>query len=329
MDKKTFSLFLIFMVSMWLLASCASAAPTAENLAFFEEPAPIEAMEEAPAAEESAADAALPGGGDTNVSGANVLPIAARADRLIIKNAEVTLLVANTETAIDLTTQIVTDVGGYIISSRVWYEDWGDTSYKYSTITMGVPVTEFERTLRRLRDIAVKVLDENATGEDVTDQYVDLQSQLENLEATRDRIRTFLEQAQTVEEALAVNEELSKVEGEIESIQGQINYLADRAAFSTITVTINPDLPELPTPTPIPTSTPEPWMPGETFGQATKTLQRTYQGLFDLVIWIVVVFIPVIAPFAFVGWLVWFVVKRGTTKNQGVEAKKVEPPASD
>ncbi|HNB52063.1 MAG TPA: DUF4349 domain-containing protein [Anaerolineales bacterium] len=330
MNKKTISLFLIFLVSIWLLASCAGAAP-AENFAMEEAVAPMAFVEpgeaapvEAPA--EAEMDAPSDGGeGITEVG--NTVPIAARDDRLIIKNAEVQLLVEDSETAIDLTTQVVTDVGGYIISSRVWYQDWGGVSYKYSTITMGVPVEEFERTLRRLRELAIRVLDENASGEDVTDQYVDLQSQLDNLIATRDRIRTFLDQAQTVEEALAVNEQLSEVEGEIETIQGQINYLADRAAFSTITVTINPNLPELPTPTPYPTSTPEAWKPGETFGQATKTLQNAYQGLFDLLIWIVVVFIPIIAPFVFVGWLVWFVIKKAWTKNQSKDSKRPEPPA--
>lgn len=328
MNKKTLSLFLIFLASIWLLASCAGAAPE-ENFAMEEAAAPLAYAEpgeaapvEAPAAAE-AQDMASGGNGITEVSG-NTVPIAARDDRLIIKNAEVQLLVEDSETAIDLTTQVVTDVGGYIISSRVWYEEWGAASYKYSTITMGVPVEEFERTLRRLRELAIQVLDENASGEDVTDQYVDLQSQLDNLIATRDRIRTFLDQAQTVEEALAVNEQLSEVEGEIEAIQGQINYLADRAAFSTITVTINPDLPELPTPTPVPTSTPEAWKPGETLGQATKTLQNAYQGLFELLIWIVVVFIPVIAPFVFAGWLFWFVVKKAITKKQAGKTKYEE-----
>jgi len=49
------------------------------------------------------------------------------------------------------------------------------------------------------------------SGQDVTDEYVDLQSRLGNLEATRDRIRTFLDQAQTVDEALRVNEQLAAV----------------------------------------------------------------------------------------------------------------------
>ena len=240
-----------------------------------------------------------------------------RSNRMIIKNAELVLLVSDTEVAIDRTTQVIEDVRGYIISSRVWYEKWGTESYKYSSITIGIPAEHFERTLRRLREIAIKVTNESAYGEDVTDQYVDLQSQSTNLEATRDRIIGFLERASTVEEALAVNEELTKIEGQIEDIQGQINYLADRSAYSTISITIEPELPEImpsPTPTLEPTATPVPWEASKTYTQATRVLSSTYKGLADLAIWLGIVIVPVLAPPVLVVFLVW---RWKTSRNSG------------
>jgi ABC-type transporter Mla subunit MlaD len=159
---------------------------------------------------------------------------------------------------------------------------------------LAVPVQEFENTLRRLRGLAVRVLNESASGEDVTDQYVDLQSRLRNLEATRDRIRTFLDQAATVNEALNVNRELSEIEDQIEQVKGRLNYLRDRAAFSTITVTLTP---LLPTPTPTPTPTPEAWRPGETVQQAGSVLVTILKGLTELAIWAIIV----LGPFAVVG----------------------------
>ena len=80
-----------------------------------------------------------------------------RSNRLIIKNAEIKLLVDNSDIAVDRTTQIIADVGGYIISSRVWYEEWGENLLKFSTITIGVPSDQFERTLQRLRDVAIRL----------------------------------------------------------------------------------------------------------------------------------------------------------------------------
>ena len=222
-------------------------------------------------------------------------------NHMIIKNGDVKLLVKDTDQALDGVTQIVTDMHGYVVSSRVWYQDYFGTNYKYVSLTMGVPVDQFENALRRLRGLAVRVLDENATGEDVTDQYVDLQSQLTNLEATRDRIKSFLDDAKTVDEALRINQQLSEVEGQIEKIKGQMNYLSDRSAFSTITISLEPELPTIvmtptPTATPIPVQALGPWDPGRTTHKATNALVSAYRVIVEMLIWVLVVLVPIFGP---------------------------------
>src|SRR5512140_24027 len=181
---------------------------------------------------------------------------------------------------------------------------------------MGVPVDQFETAMRRLRGVALRVVDDNASGEDVTDQYVDLQSQLTNLEATRDRIRTFLDQATTVDEALRINQQLSDVEVQIEKIKGQMNYLSNRSAFSTITINLEPELPKIemtptPTATPAPIASLGPWDPSATTQQATNTLVSAYRVLVEMLIWVFVVLLPIFGPPALVVWLVvWFLRRR-------------------
>ncbi len=328
MKSRPKYLAMIALLVIVLLAACASkaaptqmtyadglTAPKAGERAAMENGAPAAMPTQmAPAAQADANN----GTGSANVD-MDVLAASYRSDRKIIKNAEVKLQVEDTDVAIDRATQIVADVGGYIISSRVWYQDYLDKSYKYTTITIGVPVDQFERSLRRLRDLSLKVLDENATGQDVTDQYVDLQSQLDNLIATRDRIRAFLDQAQNVDEALRVNQQLAEVESQIEEIQGRMNYLSDRSAFSTISINMEPKLPEF---TPTPTPTPAPWSLQGTVDDATGTLTTAYQGLMEVMVWVVLVIVPIIAPFALVFWALWRLATR----------KKVAPqsePASD
>lgn len=302
---KAIPLF-VLLIALFLGACGGAPAPAA-----YEEPAAMPEIYagdsfagEAPAAEAAKqvleSSAALPVGPVYNTgTDANV----AATTHMIIKSAEIKLLVENTDTAIDRVTQVVGDAGGYIISSRVWYQAHYDgENYKYSTITIGVPVLQFERSLNRLRGLAVKVLDESASGEDVTDQYVDLESQLTNLEATRERIKSFLDDAKTVDEALRINAELSEIERQIEEIKGRMNYLQDRSSYSTITITLEPELPEIvPTPTPEPT----PWSPGETFEDATKTLTNAYQGIVELLIWFFIVLLPILAPPIFLVWLLW------------------------
>jgi hypothetical protein len=321
-------LLLIALMALIVLAACGGAmAPAAtEAPVMMDEPAaaPAEQQAEKGVAPQPA-DAFVAPPAPTaaafeisNASGENV--VLQNTNRKIIKNADVKLLVKDTDVAIDRTTQIIGDLGGYIISSRVWYQDYFGNNLKYSTISIGIPVDQFEQALTRLRGLSIRVLDENATGEDVTDQYVDLQSQLENLEATRARITEFLKDAKTVDEALRINQQLSDIENQIEQIKGRVNYLTDRSAFSTITVNFEPEFPILtatPTVTPAPTFTPRPtftstpWKPGETFTDASRTVTNTYRGLIDFLIWIVVVVIPVLAPFVFIFWLIWrFLVRR-------------------
>jgi hypothetical protein len=231
---------------------------------------------------------------------------AAAFQRMVIKNAEIRLLVKDSDIAIDSVTQTVGDVRGYIVSSQVWYVDNNGVNYKYATITIGIPSDQFETVMRRLRSLSIRVLSETASGQDVTDQYVDLQSQLTNLEATRDRIKSFLDQAKNVDEALKINQQLSDIEAQIEKVKGQMNYLSDRSAFSTINIQIEPDLPPAtatPSPTPRPTATPIPWKPGETLQHSTKTLTVAYQGIADFLIWLFVVIVPILLPPVLIVWV--------------------------
>jgi hypothetical protein len=258
----------------------------------------------------------------TNPSGD--LTVIKQSNRMIVKNADIKLTVKDTDVAIDRATQIVGDAGGYIVSSRVWYQDYYGNNLKYAAITIGVPVDEFEKVLSRMRALAIKVVDETATGDDVTDQYVDLQSQLTNLEATRARIQDFLKDAKTVDEALRINQELSNIESQIEQIKGRMNYLNDRSAYSTITLNLEPEFPVLtptPTATPYPTATPIPWNPGETFGQAKNTVTVLYQGIADFLIWLGVVILPIVLPPALILWGIWKWLNRKPTKVVSVKSE--------
>ena len=314
---KLFSLISSLTVAMLLVSACSApaAAPTQApampqaRLAAQEAAAPAQPQEAPAAGVASAADA----------SAANALAASAAKDksigvqaspyqqgRLIIKNGEITLLVADTDRALDQATSVATDTGGYIVASKTWLQD----GFKYAQMTMGVPVDQFEVAQRRLRGLAVQVLNDTASGQDVSDEFVDLQSRLNNQEATAARIREFLKDAKTVEEALKVNTQLTEVENEIEQIKGRMQYLKDRSAFSTLVVTLNPQQPTPTptlTPTPTPTPTPAYWQPGKTVEAAGDTLGGLLRGLIDAVIWFGIVLLPFAIPvLAIVAIVVYF-----------------------
>ncbi len=200
--------------------------------------------------------------------------------RLIIRDGRMVVTVVDTETAVNSATNLAVGLGGYIISQNMFDDVQGFT---YANMRLAVPVDQFEFALRELRKLG-EVTDESSSGEDVTDEYVDLNSRLTNLQATQERLLEFLDEAETIDEILEVNEELTKVEEDIAVIQGRINFLRDRAAFSTIDLTLNPLLPT-PTPSPTPTATPLPtpesWLPGDTAETAVVQLQNTAQNVAD------------------------------------------------
>jgi hypothetical protein len=251
-----------------------------------------------------------PGATTTNINNP------AQRQRLIIKTGELALTVDDTAVALQNATDLITAAEGYIISQHVWQEN----GHRYANLQVGVPVTAFERTLsqlRRLGDVTIDV----ASGQDVTDEYVDLDSRLGNLQATQARLREFLAQAQNVEEILAVNAELSRVEEELEVIQGRMNYLADRAAFSTINVTFNPILP---TPTPWPTPTPPVWNPLGTAEDAGSDLVELTQELVDGLIYTTIFCGPWMLIAAFLLYLLYRFARYITSRRQA----KNRPPTT-
>jgi hypothetical protein len=246
--------------------------------------------------------------------------------RMVIKDAEMELLVENTDRAIDQVTQLVADYGGYLISSQSWF----DGEFKYAAIRLAVPSQAFETALTNLRHIGVKVVKETGSGQDVSAEYTDLQSRLTNLEATAARVREFLKAAQTVEESLNVNQQLSELESQIEQIKGQMKYYEGRTAYSTITANLVPQRPTpTPSPTATPTATPTPkpgWNPANTFNNASGVLSTLFRTTIDLLIWLIVVFGPFALALGLVFWLLDRILRMRIRSQANRRSTLIHPP---
>ena len=219
-------------------------------------------------------------------------------ERLIIRNADMTIVAADTEAALTQIAQMAENGGGWVVSSNV-YQSSETTKTGY--IQIRVPSEGFQSVLDAIAGMSVRVESLSTSGQDVTEEYVDLSSQLVNLEATAARVRTFLDDAVRVEDALAVNAELSRLEGEIAVIKGRMQYLEQSSAFSSITVNVVPD--ELAQPIEV-----AGWQPSGVARQAIETLVSALQALANLVIWFVIVALPILLliliPFALILWLI-------------------------
>lgn len=321
--KKHFVIGFAFLMTVALAACGAAATPASVPGSGASAPQESAAQRApAPTSAPAATRAPEPTGGAAKSANGQASP--SQQTRMIIKNGEMQLLVNDTDRAIEKVTDAAVNNGGYIVSSRTDLAN----GFKSARITMGVPVEQFEVVQRQLRSLATAVLSDVASGQDVSDEYVDLQSQLTNQQATAARIREFLKDARTVEEALKVNDQLSQVESGIEKIKGRLQFLKDRSAFSTIIVDL---VPVRPTPTPTPTATPTPtptptfWQPDKTAEKATSTLSGLLRFAGDAIIWIVIVLGPCLIPLALIVALIAYLRRRA--RKKAPQAALAELPA--
>ncbi|MFW6182429.1 MAG: DUF4349 domain-containing protein [Chloroflexota bacterium] len=276
-----------------IIAGCANAqesgAPeSAASSADME--APVEAEEETVSEE---------GGSAGQRAASNAAQPGEVQERLIIRTGEISIVVEDTEETIDAITGLANGSGGWVVSSNVYQSNQA----KAGSITIRVPVEQFDAIKDQIEGMALEVTGSSSSGDDVTEEYVDLSARLENLEATADRVRTFLDEADDVEEALAVNSELSRLESDIESLKGRIQYLEESAAYSTITVRVTPD--ELSQPLEV-----GGWRPTGVAREALETLVSALQGLASIAIWLVIVALPLALIIILPIWLVVTFVRR-------------------
>ena len=152
-------------------------------------------------------------------------------NRIIVHTGRMSLVVHNVANALSQITDVSTDLGGWVVGSN-------RVSQHSGSIAIRVPAGSLQDAFNRIEALALEVASREITSQDVTDEYVDIESRLVSLRATRDRLLSFLEQSGTIEDALLVEKELSALEERIEGMQGRINYLSQTSAFSLIEVNL-------------------------------------------------------------------------------------------
>lgn len=153
------------------------------------------------------------------------------SQRKIIHKAIISAHVKKLTEAQEKITEKVSKYNGYIVESNI-YQD-GD-SMSHGRMVVRVPEEHFESFLTEAEGHVTKVLERNITGEDVTEQYVDLESRLKSKKAVEARLLVFMESAEKTEDLLKISSDLAKVQEEIEVIVGKIKYLDNQTSFSTI-----------------------------------------------------------------------------------------------
>ena len=154
-------------------------------------------------------------------------------NKKIIKTAFLKLEVKDFKVYGDILPKVVKQYGGYIANE----EQNQSSEKKESTISIKVPVEQFESLMNHLPNDAEKIIQKKIATEDVTGEVVDSKSRLHAKEKMRLKYLEFLKQAKNMEDVLKVQSEINDIQEELESASGRINYLAHQSAYSTINLT--------------------------------------------------------------------------------------------
>lgn len=224
--------------------------------------------------------------------------------RIIIRNATLRIVVSDTEAMLDEIAALAEEFGGWIVNSNISRVTTPSREEAVrGTINIRVMAERLAEALERIKSGALSVESENVTGQDVTQQYVDLTSRLTNLQAAETQLQSIMEDARRTEDVLSVYNELVRVRGEIEVIQGQIQYYSESAAFSSISVELVPEALE----TPIEIAG---WSPEGTARGAFVALLNVLRFLVDVAITLVVLVLPLALIVGVPGWLIYRRVRR-------------------
>ncbi|MFD1040463.1 DUF4349 domain-containing protein [Virgibacillus byunsanensis] len=158
-------------------------------------------------------------------------------DRKIIYTANLHIEVKEYQEALtDIQTR-VSERGGYIVESNMHQSDseGGSTN---GQITARIPQAHFQEFIDFVEEGSSKVLESSSTGEDVTEEYVDLESRLKSKRVVEERLLSFMEQAEETEDLLTISDDLATVQEAIEEVTGRMNYLQNKADLATVRIHI-------------------------------------------------------------------------------------------
>jgi hypothetical protein len=162
------------------------------------------------------------------------------ADRKIIRNANLTMEVNSTTEAQHRVTSIAESHGGFVVTSEAKQREDADPGKRTLDIKLVVriPATRFGTALDEIRGLANNLREENVTGQDVTEEFIDLEARIKTLRALELQFLEIMKQAYKVPDALEVQRQIADVRTDIEELEGRKRFLENRASLSTITINI-------------------------------------------------------------------------------------------
>lgn len=189
--------------------------------------------------EEAAADAgaAESGGGEEAVAVAQESAVPSVGPR-VIQTASLTLSVPRNEfeEVVDRARRLAISSGGFVVESSA-SQSGGEGRLVSGSLVVRIPERSYARVMEQLSGLG-RVEGREETGQDVSQEFVDLEARERHLEAVESQLLNLLDETNTVAEALTVQSQLNQVQLDLEQARGRLQYLEDQVAFATISLDV-------------------------------------------------------------------------------------------
>lgn len=246
---------------------------------------------------------------------------AAGVKRIVLKNANLSIVVPDPAASLDRIVKMAEQMGGFVVNSSLskYTTDQG-IEVPVANIVIRVPADKLTVALDAIKgqteDPDSDVLSEQVSGQDVTSEYTDLQSRLTNLELAEKQLQQILATTTKTEDWLKVFNQLTATREQIEVLKGQIKYYDESSTFSSIS--INLQAPEAVKPVTI-----GKWEPK---GDVLKAVQALVNGLkiiYRIFVYLVLLVLPILVVTVGPVWLVVWLVRRAVKRRKAA----TPPPA--
>ena len=239
-------------------------------------------------------------------------------ERLVIQTAYLRVSVADTVQAMQATSDLAKQLGGYVVSTNRYSETtYNNFSYANTSIVVRIPAEKLEQAMESVRQLSANgkdgILSESLSGQDVTSDFVDSSSRLRNLKAAEEQLMVLMENTEDLEATMSVFRELTEIRSQIEVLEGHIKYLEESAALSSLSV----DYVAEASLQPIEIGG---WKPQGVVKESLERLVRTFQDVVDFLIRFGITCLPFLIPLGVGVYFLVRAIRKSTAKRQAKKA---------
>lgn len=202
-------------------------------------------------------------------------------------------------------TRLAENNGGFISHTQSYSDSDGNLTS--GSITLRIPKDKYSSSLDLVKGMGtVKSIE--VSGQDVTQEYTDLESRLRNMEAQEEILLDLMAQSKNVSDSIEVQRELNYVQEQVEIIKGRMNYLDNMVSFSTIDIYLYE-------PEPITTSS------GWGFLEALKQGLRGAVTVFNAILVFVIAASPIFIFIVIILIVIWLIIRSRRRRRTRIEKK--------